>query len=220
MRVIKFMWNELEELFLINNTSLEISYVYEKGLEIINPYLIKCSKIFQQNANDRNLNIPFEYFYSNALLYVWKGMEDYIEKQLSDKYTIKNVLIRRIKLSELKTWGMYKKKGTKYDQQEISYASARNYPLSEINEVHFSFDSNIDENVIVKTSVKSALNIMKENNLESAIFIKKLLIGYTSKDAFLSTMKGVKRYGNRERKQAERIKKKFISIYDNELGSK
>lgn len=71
------MWNELEELFLINNTSLEISYVYEKGLEIINPYLIKCSKIFQQNANDRNLNIPFEDFYSNALLYVWKGMERY-----------------------------------------------------------------------------------------------------------------------------------------------
>lgn len=45
-------------------------------------------------------------------------------------------------------------------------------------------------------------------------------MGYSSKDAFLETMKGVQKYGSRERKQAERIKKKFISIYDNELGKK
>ena len=216
----KFLWNKLEKLFLINNSSIEVSSIYEKGLKIINPYLISCSKIFQQNARYRSLDIPFEDFYSNSLLYVWKGMEDYIEKQLSDRYTIKNVLIRRIKLSELKTWGMYKKKGTKYDQQKISYASARNYLLTEINEAHFSSNSNVDTNVVVKISVKESLKIMKENNLEGANFIKKLLMGYSSKDAFLETMKGVQKYGSRERKQAERIKKKFISIYDNELGKK
>lgn len=208
------MWEELDKLFSVSNSRIvESNEIYEVGLRVINPYLLKCAKNFQRKAKIYNVNIPFEDFYSNALYFVWEGMRDYIEKSLFD-YQIKNILIRRIKLSELKTWNMYKTKGTPQDKKEISYESSRYFSISEINSSYLGKNFNFNDDIAVKFTITSALSLMRKSDIDGTDFIVKLLQGYSSKEAFLLTFKETNNYGNKERKQAERLKKKFINLYN------
>lgn len=200
LKMKKNIWLQLVILFDSNNI-----YRIELALELLIPYIKVCGNDYWKKAQSYGLSIAFEDFYSNVLLNVWEGLLAYDkDKQLN----LKNVVLYRLSISEKKTWRQYRKTDTFSKETKVNYSSAR------WEELDFTCTDtrNFTNDIVALNWLENCIEIYHKKNYKGAQVIKLLSLGYSSKEAFLAVY-NVPNYTAKERKQMERIKKDFKSIF-------
>ncbi|MDT2782647.1 hypothetical protein P7H41_11845 [Vagococcus fluvialis] len=196
------IWNELN---LIRFTC-EKHEIMDMLLVKLKPYIKKCASNSYQKSQMYNLSIPYEDFYSNALLEVWDGLIAVIDDK---KLNLKNVVIYRINLSEKKTWQQYKKRGNNTDSDQTTYNSVR---WSEINFDIFStydYEKSIIQREVLRESIEYYCKINKKNSEIIGLINE----GYSPRES-LKIIYGVNTYESKDRKRIQRIRKEFKEIYN------
>jgi hypothetical protein len=189
-----------------------IRFKYEKNeildllLEKLKPYIKKCASNSYQKSKMYNLSIPYEDFYSNALLEVWDGLKVVLN---NEKLVLKNVVIYRIGMSEKKTWLQYKKRGDNNDSKKITYNSVRWAEIS----FDISCNNDYEKMIIQKEILKKSLKSYSKINKKKSEVIRLLYEGYSPKES-LQIIYGIDTYESKDRKKIERIRNEFKEIYN------
>ncbi|EOH91588.1 BacL2 family protein [Enterococcus villorum] len=178
--------------------------ILELMIKKLDPYIKTCAHNFVFKARSNGVFIPFEDFYSNLMLAIWQGIEDFRNIRTS---TFKNVALRRIFIAEKKTWNQYKKTGNKkFDKNGVTYGVTRWEELETLNN---NTQYTIYDNAEVFIEEKLLIENFKKLDPFKGTFIELLSLGYSPKEICL--LLGISQtYDAKTRKKCQRIKESFL----------
>lgn len=195
MLMKKDMWQKVAILGEQYSLSKEEKFI-DEIFRVMDTYLISIACRSQEKSKYIGNYIGFEDFYSNLMVAIWEGIEFYATQE-GHQYTLKNILIKRIRFSEIKTWKSNQMNlcGTDYLEKIENKMSSKNHmALREFYDLIFRF--------------------RKKYVVEGTI-IYLLAIGYSPANA-IKCLRLSAQYDDKHRKKIQRIRAKFKKFLEDE----